>query len=39
MIILDTNVISELMRPSPSPNVVDWGCRASSSKPIPLDHQ
>ncbi len=24
MIILDTNVISELMRPSPSPNVVDW---------------
>ena len=25
MIILDTNVVSELMRPSPSSNVVDWG--------------
>jgi toxin FitB len=24
MIILDTNVLSELMRPSPSPNVVSW---------------
>ena len=24
MIVLDTNVVSELMRPSPSPNVVDW---------------
>ena len=24
MIILDTNVVSELMRPSPSANVVDW---------------
>ena len=24
MIILDTNVVSELMRPDPSPSVVDW---------------
>lgn len=24
MIILDTNVVSELMRPNPSSNVVDW---------------
>ena len=24
MIVLDTNVVSELMRPSPSSNVVDW---------------
>ena len=24
MIILDTNVLSELMRPKPSPKVVDW---------------
>jgi len=24
MIILDTNVVSELMRPNPNSNVVDW---------------
>jgi toxin FitB len=24
MILLDTNVVSELMKPQPSPNVVDW---------------
>ena len=24
MIVLDTNVVSELARPSPSPTVVDW---------------
>ena len=29
MIVLDTNVVSELMRPDPSSNVVDWGRRAS----------
>ena len=24
MIVLDTNVVSELARPSPSPTVIDW---------------
>ncbi len=27
MIVLDTNVVSELMRPDPSSNVVDWVAR------------
>ena len=31
MIILDTNVLSELMRPKPSPRVVDLGCEATSN--------
>jgi predicted nucleic acid-binding protein len=28
MILLDTNVLSELMRPQPNPVVVDWICLA-----------
>ena len=29
MILLDTNVVSELMRPGPDATVVDWVCRSS----------
>ncbi len=32
MILIDTNVISELMRPAPAPQVVDWFERQSSWK-------
>ena len=31
MIILDTNVVTELMRPEPSPGVVDWVDRQTAS--------
>ena len=31
MIILDTNVLSELMRPTPYPRVVAWICRPSTN--------
>lgn len=31
MIILDTNVLSELMRPRPDPSVVDWVAAQSAS--------
>lgn len=33
MIVVDTNVVSELMRPSPSPAVVDWS-RARSRQEL-----
>ena len=39
MIILDTNVVSELMRPGPDSNVVDWGYRAGGSQLVPLHCQ
>lgn len=32
MTILDTNVLSELMRPSPSPQVASWVARQSASE-------
>jgi predicted nucleic acid-binding protein len=32
MIILDTNVLSELMRPEPSPGVVAWVARQSATE-------
>lgn len=32
MIILDTNVLSELMRPKPSPRVVDWVSKQSTTE-------
>ena len=31
MIILDTNVVSELMRPDPSPSVVNWVAAQAAS--------
>jgi predicted nucleic acid-binding protein len=32
MILLDTNVLSELMRPKPSPRVVAWVAKAAASE-------
>ena len=31
MILLDTNVVSELMRPKPDPNVADWLANQSTA--------
>ena len=39
MIILDTNVVSELMRPGPDANVVYWVYRAGGSYLVPLHCQ